>query len=222
MITHLCYHFSMYLPTFKLFAPSANLQINSCIQGSQKKSNSGFTLLELMIVIAIVAALSGFAIPNFNTYISNQNIRQAQDQIKSDIRSIQVRALNGVTDSALSNPATYWGMAFAAGQSRYVYLVTDVSPSALSGLCSTASNPSNWSNYERSDSLPAGIQVQDTTCFFFSLENGDASCEVGSGMIHVDYPGGSRDERIEINRSGVVYTYSGSDPDPIPTGEECP
>lgn len=178
----------------------------------------GFTLLELMVVVAIIAVLSGFALPNFTNYIENQNISQAQDQIRADIRATQLKALNGVTDSSLAGPATYWGIAFGQNQGQYVFVVTDGSPSSLPGLCNTAINPANWSNYDRSTPLAGDVLVLDNACFFFSLENGDASCELGNS-VRVDYAGGSGNKGIATNKLGTVYIYEGSNP--VPVAERC-
>ena len=178
----------------------------------------GFTLLELMVVIAIIAALSGFALPSFSNYIENQNIKQSQDQIRSDIRAIQLRAVNGVTDTSLANPATYWGIVFGQNQGQYVFVVTDGAPSTLPGICTSAINPANWGNYERSTPLPGDVLVQDNACFFFSLESGDADCEY-SAEVGVDYAGGTGSNGVGINKLGTVYIFEGSNP--IPVAERC-
>ena len=55
----------------------------------------GFTMIELLIVVAIMSILTGAILPGFNSYVTNQNLRQAQEQIKNDLRSTQIKALAG-------------------------------------------------------------------------------------------------------------------------------
>ena len=56
---------------------------------------TGFTLIELLIVVSIISVLTGSILPSFNTYITNQNLRQAQEQVKNDMKSTQIKALAG-------------------------------------------------------------------------------------------------------------------------------
>jgi len=45
--------------------------------------NDGFTLLELMIVIAIIAIIGGFAVSRFTTVLDNTKIKAAQNDIQT-------------------------------------------------------------------------------------------------------------------------------------------
>jgi len=69
------------------------------------KVKKGFTLVEIMIVVAIIAILAAVAIPNFMTYrkTSQQNACKANmKQILSAIEAYQVKN-EGKTPSALAN-----------------------------------------------------------------------------------------------------------------------
>lgn len=99
--------------------------------------NFGFTLIELLVVISIIAIITGAIVPNFNTYIKNQNLRQSGDQIKTDLRSIQNRALTGVGYDIYKG---YWGVKFDTGISttRYYYFTVDKTAD-LQTACNSAS-----------------------------------------------------------------------------------
>jgi prepilin-type N-terminal cleavage/methylation domain-containing protein len=50
---------------------------------AQKNLNSGFTLIELMITIAIIDILTAIAIPNFISYREKSKIAAAESEIKT-------------------------------------------------------------------------------------------------------------------------------------------
>ena len=50
------------------------------------RSNSGFTLIEVMITVAIVAILAAIAVPSYNEYVQRARITEATSQL-SDMRN---------------------------------------------------------------------------------------------------------------------------------------
>jgi type IV pilus assembly protein PilA len=53
---------------------------------TMKKTQSGFTLIELMIVVAIIAILAAIAIPAYNSYIREAKLSKVSDHFDEAIR----------------------------------------------------------------------------------------------------------------------------------------
>lgn len=58
-----------------------------------KNSDTGFTLMELMVVIAIIAILSAIAVPNMISWRTDYKLKGAYENIRADLRLAQGRAL---------------------------------------------------------------------------------------------------------------------------------
>ena len=58
------------------------------------KSSRGFSLIEVIIVLAIVAIAASVAAPNFNSFRQNTNLKEAARDISSDIYLCRQRAVS--------------------------------------------------------------------------------------------------------------------------------
>ena len=77
--------------------------------------NPGFTLVELLVSVSILAVLTAVTIPNFNNFIRSQNLKQSQEQIKNGIRDTQIRAMAGVDSTNYS----YWVFRASSGGTTF-------------------------------------------------------------------------------------------------------
>ncbi|MGZ8934442.1 MAG: GspH/FimT family pseudopilin [Methylobacter sp.] len=59
----------------------------------KKLRNSGFTLLELMLVIAIIAILAALAVPSFSTTLAKQRTTGAAEAVLADLRWARAEAI---------------------------------------------------------------------------------------------------------------------------------
>ena len=58
-----------------------------------KKRTLGFTLIEMMVVIAVIAVLSAIAVPSFMEYARNQRLNGAARQVYSDLMNARQQAV---------------------------------------------------------------------------------------------------------------------------------
>ncbi|MBW4488214.1 MAG: prepilin-type N-terminal cleavage/methylation domain-containing protein [Trichocoleus desertorum ATA4-8-CV12] len=59
---------------------------------SSQAANSGFTLLELLVVVIIIAALAAITAPGWLTFVNRQKVSKAQDRIFSALQDAQTTA----------------------------------------------------------------------------------------------------------------------------------
>lgn len=160
-----------------------------------KVAAQGFTLLELLIVVSIIAIMSGAILPAFSQYIDNQGLRQAQEQVKSDLRTIQNRALTGsAADQYINgNPVLFWGLDFTDSSGTYSYFI---STDNTTNECDQSS--------QGTYSLPENYVFKHDGCVFFSMENGDYNgVSIGSGN-RVVIGTGSTCRSVSINTAGLI------------------
>lgn len=60
-----------------------------------KSSSPGFTLIELMIVVAIIGILSAIAIPSYQNYIATAQIKRAYSEVSSYRVLVEERLASG-------------------------------------------------------------------------------------------------------------------------------
>lgn len=71
------------------------------------RKNTGFTLVELLIVVAIMGVIAAVTIPGYMAFIPNYRLRSAAEELQGDIQFAKIRAIKlGVVVSIRVNTAT--------------------------------------------------------------------------------------------------------------------
>jgi type IV pilus assembly protein PilA len=72
---------------------------------SRPPSSAGFTLIELMIVVAIIAILAAIAIPQYQTYVAQSQMTAALGEVSPGRTAYETLVNQGTTDGTVyANP----------------------------------------------------------------------------------------------------------------------
>jgi type IV pilus assembly protein PilE len=100
--------------------------------------NRGFTLIELMITVAVIAILSAIAVPSYTTYIQRGKITEAISSLSSltvqmeqafqDNRSYPTNCAGNLIVKYPPPEAKYFGYACVASGATYTITATGLGP----------------------------------------------------------------------------------------------
>src|SRR2546427_9357490 len=104
---------------------------------SADRRDAGFSLVELLIVVAIIVIMAAIALPNIGQYLRNYRIKAATQQVAGEIQSARMKAISknvnlGVVFAIVGGPER--------NQYRYV-IEDDLNPQAVP----------NWSSLTTED-----------------------------------------------------------------------
>ena len=110
-------------------------------------AQKGFTLIELMIVVAIIGILAAIAIPAYQNYIAKSQVTRVLAEISPMKTAIESNLLNGIdetdevelgyTESNLQDPAPAVTSSAADGTAEIVATMGDKAAAAAAGAVIT-------------------------------------------------------------------------------------
>ncbi len=131
------------------------------------KKKDGFTLIELMIVVAIIGVLAAIAIPAFSNYLKKAKTAEAPAQLKGLFTSAATYYLGEKWNTGVlaegAAAAALVGCTVTAGQ-------TSVAPSG-------SKNQLDWSTEGGGTFKAMGFSIADPVYFQYSANGGTGMCD---------------------------------------------
>jgi type IV pilus assembly protein PilE len=127
------------------------------VHESTPRTGRGFTLIELMIVVAVIGILAAIALPSYQPYIQKARRTDAKTAVL-ELACREERYLSVNSTYTVSATALGYGSAFPLGvnSSGQVYYNLNVSAATASAFTAVA--------------VPIGNQTADTTCYTYQID----------------------------------------------------
>ena len=138
---------------------------------------NGFTLLEMMVVVAVMGIVLAFAIPAIKTFNTSQDLKQASAGIRDQLTMAHEKAIS-------------------TGQTQTIRFMASFQSSDYHIWDGATASPS-WK-------LPSGVTYDAGTTDTYRMTN-DGQC-LDSGLIILKNARGDKDT-VSVRLSGLVLRY---------------
>jgi type IV fimbrial biogenesis protein FimT len=192
--------------------PSPALYRTASLRSRRRRRGLGFSLIELLVVVAIAAILLGIGVPNFSRLVVNNRLDTTTNDFMSALQYARSEATRLRTAVGLQTNAAAGSGDFSAGWQMFV-------DSDATGTLSAGDQVLRVGPATDAPLTIRGVRPAFGTAIVFNASGGLAS---GAGFIVVCYGpsltdgGDPRARAIAVNGSGRVRRGLDSNNDAIP------
>ncbi|WP_051961880.1 GspH/FimT family pseudopilin [Methylobacter sp. BBA5.1] len=122
-----------------------------------KLRRSGFTLLELLIVIAIIGIIAGLAVPSYRDMIERNRLKQAVESLADDLKFARTEAIKRSADVTLAL-TTGWSYSITSAGNT----LKTVQGSQFQGISLLGDSKSITFSFRRGTSNGTGATLRST------------------------------------------------------------
>ncbi len=164
----------------------------------------GFTLIEVLIAIGIIALITAVAIPNLRSFREDTVLTQAGIEVSSAMRKVQANAQSGV-NCGTGSVSSSWSIFFIPNQSKFElicnYEADDVETSITEETRTLVDIDMSVSCGEE--------EAPDTKITFTSISIGTSEitnpCESGAFIIALESQKTGQIKNINIDSNGLIF-----------------
>lgn len=112
--------------------------------GKHNRCLHGFTAIELMLVLVVVAVLAGLAAPSMGDFISSSRLRSASSDFYSALIAARSEAIKRRTNAVVEPLGSTWSTGWTVKVGSNVFLKADALPADVSvqvGVPSASTSP---------------------------------------------------------------------------------
>jgi type IV pilus assembly protein PilA len=133
------------------------------IKQTLMKNEKGFTLIELMIVVAIIGVLASIAIPNFMSYLTKA--RQLESRVNLGAIGTNAEAWRAENNTFVATPTELGWASHGGTRYGYSYHAVLLITNSVAGACATSGDPQGAAATDVTFEAVANGDVEgDDTC----------------------------------------------------------
>lgn len=138
------------------------------ISGSERRKNSGFTLIELMIVVAIIGIIAGIAIPSYMESVQRSNRTDAKTELNDIAQRLQrcFTVYNAYNNANCRVFADLDGGGITSTEGHYLITLAGVTATSYTLTAAPVSG---------------SAQAKDSECASFSVTHAGVKTATGGG-----------------------------------------
>jgi len=187
----------------------------------------GFTLIELMVVIGVIAIITSLALPSYRTLIEKRQVTSGAEQLGAFLSAVQIEAVKRSENIAVSFDYTdgaSWCVGIASGTAACD--CTDTIPATADCTIDGQVRIFNQDNLNYPDALSAMSDGDGNQVFIYDpargLVYGDSSlADYDSAEMEFLSDNGTYALNVQVSATGRVKYCSDSDGTQVPGYDVC-